>query len=132
MKASRDPPRFGAVRQYCTPVTREELTGVHKNRKGNKMLIKAGVSIARLERNTRWGLRVVEDVFAAHKQKMIVTSTDEGNHGAGSLHYANQAFDVRLFDEDRAAMSTEIKAGLGKDFDLVLEFDHWHIEYDPK
>ncbi len=96
------------------------------------MLIKAGVDISRLERHTRRGLQRADRNFQGHNQEMIVTSTYEGNHSAGSLHYNNQAFDIRRPDYDREEIEKETRADLGDDFDFVVEFDHWHIEYDPK
>ena len=60
------------------------------------MLIKAGVDISRLNREIRRALRIVSDLFLLLGEDIVVTSTYEGNHGAGSLHYANDAFDVRF------------------------------------
>lgn len=97
-----------------------------------KMLIKAGVDISRLKRNARRGLQKVDDVFRASKFELIITSTYEGNHDAGSLHYADEAFDIRKSDVSRYAIYHGIKEALGDDFDVVSESNHWHIEYDPK
>ena len=96
------------------------------------MLIKAGVDISRLERNTRRGLGKVDRIFESHNQEMIITSTFDGNHGAGSLHYANQAFDLRLPEADRENVEAMIFEELDDDFDVLTETDHIHIEYDPK
>ena len=96
------------------------------------MLLKAGVDISRLERNTRRGLQIVDDNFADQNMEVIVTSTYEGNHKAGSLHYANRAFDIGLPNSGRSEFAKEIPEDLGDDFDFVVEFDHYHIEYDPK
>ena len=96
------------------------------------MLIKAGVDISRLERNTRRALGKVDRVLESHNQETIITSTFDGNHGAGSLHYANQAFDLRLPEADRENIEAMIFEELDGDFDILWEFDHIHIEYDPK
>jgi len=96
------------------------------------MLIKAGVDISRLERNTRRGLAVVNKVYAQMGEEIVVTSTYEGNHGAGSLHYADQAFDVGLPQNDPIHTVAEMRQDLGEDFDVEGEIDHIHIEYDPK
>ena len=76
------------------------------------MLFKAGVDITRLERNTRRGLQIVDDVFTSYNQELIVTSTYEGNHGAGSLDYANQAFGIRKPDIDREEIQLDIFSNL--------------------
>ncbi len=96
------------------------------------MLIKAGVDISRLERNTRRALGKVDSVLAKYDEEIVITSTFEGNHGAGSLHYANQAFDIRIPFQYPGAILQGIKDELGFDFDVVLKPDHIHIEYDPK
>ena len=65
-----------------------------------------------------------------------ITSANDGTHMKGSLHYKNRAFDVRtlnLIDADTAAEWVEaLKLVLGKDYDVVLEHNHIHVEFDPK
>jgi len=96
------------------------------------MLLKAGVDISRLERNTRRGLEKVTNLFKAYDNEIVITSTYEGNHGAGSLHYANQGFDIRYPLLYKDEIRRELPEKLGKDFDVVEELTHIHIEYDPK
>jgi hypothetical protein len=96
------------------------------------MLIKAGVDISRLERHTRRSLNVVALIFSEERELFVITSTYEGNHGEGSLHYANQAYDVRLPDDSRLRIFAKIKEKLGPDFDVILGATYYHIEYDPK
>ena len=96
------------------------------------MLLKAGVDISRLERNTRRSLTKVEFVFIEARELFIITSTYEGNHSAGSLHYANQAYDVRLPPDSRLRIFARIKEVLGPDFDVIMYELIYHIEYDPK
>jgi len=96
------------------------------------MLIKAGVDISRLERNTRRALGAVDGVLYLDGEEVIVTSAFEGNHGAGSLHYANRAFDIRLPAHDPITAVSRMRDSLGADFDIVPKGDHIHIEYDPK
>lgn len=95
------------------------------------MLIKAGVDISRLERRTRRGMGIVAGVLAQYGEDIIITETYGGNHSPGSLHYANQAFDIRMPDKETTALSLELMTALGSDFDVVVEPDHIHIEYDP-
>jgi len=96
------------------------------------MLIKAGVDISRLKRETRRALGIVEDIYTANNELFVVSSTYEGNHSAGSLHYANDAFDVRKPEAKWFKIRDEIRATLGSNFDVVGEVDHIHIEHDPK
>lgn len=95
------------------------------------MLLKLGVDIGRLERPTRRALSVVEGVFAGRGQEAVVTSTYEGNHSPGSLHYANAAFDVRRPFQGAEGITQEIAKVLGPQYDVVLEATHIHVEWDP-
>lgn len=76
------------------------------------------------------GLRRVEKASFAAKCDVFVTSVRDGSHSAGSLHPSGRAWDMR-----RNMLSDEqLKAILGKDFDVVSGYEsgHVHIEYDPK
>ena len=96
------------------------------------MLIKAGVDISRLRRPIRRILRPVASiVWGIENQELVITSAYEGNHSESSLHYCNEAVDIRSW-EKAGKVRDEIKRKLGRDYDVVVEPDHIHIEYDPK
>lgn len=61
----------------------------------------------------------------------VVTSVSDGKHSAGSLHYVGLAFDLRL-PANPAGFVGALKAALGAEYDVVLEHDHIHVEYQPK
>ena len=96
------------------------------------MLIKAGVDISRLKREIRRALPKIEKVYKSYGYQLIITSTYEGNHGAGSLHYADDAVDTRGVKEFLGNVVNDLREGLGSDYDVVSEADHIHVEYDPK
>lgn len=97
------------------------------------MLLKLGVDISRLEDPMRRALNQVEAVFKANGEEAIVTSTYEGNHMPSSLHYRNRAADFRLPPPPKSAkIAGELRLSLGPRFDVVVERDHFHVEYDPK
>lgn len=96
------------------------------------MLVKLGVSIERLKRPARRALPKVEHIFVNHGEEAVITSTFEGDHSPGSLHYTDLAFDVRKPKKHKAVIGQEIKIKLGKSYDVVPETNHYHIEYDPK
>jgi len=77
-------------------------------------------------------LPVAARVVESYGEEFVVTSTYEGNHGAGSLHYDNNAYDVRNPRKNKPVIVLEIKEKLGKDYDVINELSHIHIEYDPK
>jgi len=95
------------------------------------MLIKAGVDISRLTRDARRALNYVSDYFAKFSVDMIVTSTFEGNHSPGSLHYSNNAFDIRNPSKSKHFDYSHLLSIMPPAYDVVFEKDHIHIEYDP-
>jgi len=96
------------------------------------MLIKlgcGGVDISSLHPKMRKVLSVIEQVWAP--EEPVITSTWEGAHSTGSFHYFKQALDFRLAKvmQDKIDL---LRQKLGKDYDIILEYTHIHIEYDPK
>jgi hypothetical protein len=97
-----------------------------------KMLVKAGVDISRLNREIRRALPVAEGIMKGRDDELVITSTYEGNHGAGSLHYSNDAFDCTARNELSPRAANEIGHDLGPDYDVVAERDHIHVEWEQK
>jgi len=96
------------------------------------MLIKAGVDISRLRPEIRKKLNeIARLVWSIEKEELTITSTYEGSHSESSLHYANLAVDIRGY-KNNVDVRRELRDKLGMDYDVVLESDHIHIEYDPK
>ena len=96
------------------------------------MLIKAGVDISRLKPEIRKRLkRIACIIWACNEGEMVITSTYEGTHSEGSLHYAHLAIDIRK-NLSRILSFEKIKEELSPDYDVILKSDHIHIEYDPK
>ena len=96
------------------------------------MLIKAGVDISRLKPPIRKKLPAIVRIYAERDEELVITSTYEGTHSAGSLHYADLAIDTRWPKKRRDTIIDELKKALGQNYDVVPEGDHIHIEYDPK
>ena len=65
--------------------------------------------------------------------EMTITSGNDGEHKKGSLHYINRAIDIRTKDmKNPIEVVLRIKNRLGRNFDVIYEFNHIHVEYDPK
>lgn len=65
----------------------------------------------------------------------IITSGTDGQHMKGSLHYVGRAADLRSNDlatSQKSRLVEALRARLGRDFDVVPEPTHIHVEYDPK
>lgn len=68
-------------------------------------------------------------------REAIVTSGNDGKHMSTSLHYKGKAIDLRTKDLHRKLipkLADALRIGLGKDWDIVVEKTHIHLEYDPK
>jgi len=78
---------------------------------------------------------VAQSVYESHGYEFIITSWNDSNHMAKSLHYSDCAFDCRtrhLKEGDAKKIRDEIDSALPSGFDVVLEKDHIHIEADLK
>ena len=67
--------------------------------------------------------------------EFVLTSVNDGIHSRKSLHRFGYAVDIRIWvltEAKRVMAAKKIADALGKHFDVVLEPDHLHIEYDPK
>jgi hypothetical protein len=81
------------------------------------------------------GVAVLQYEQLFHRE-LVVTSVKDSTHNPGSLHPKGQAADFRtrdLSDHDKASFVRVLRQILNpRGFDLVLESDHLHIEFDPK
>jgi len=78
---------------------------------------------------------VIEGVLTKYGYDLIVTSINDATHGRTSLHYNGNGIDFRSRHiTNKVEILQECKEALGNspDFDLILESDHYHFEYQPK
>lgn len=77
---------------------------------------------------------VVEEVLKDYGTELVITSAHDGKHMDGSLHYKGRAIDIRTWAIKGREMEViaKLKAKLGRDYDIVVESDHIHLEHDPK
>jgi len=70
----------------------------------------------------------------------VITSANDGTHMVGSLHYAGLAVDIRTRDlapATIAQLAAKLRAHLNgqentnRPYQVVLETDHVHVEYQP-
>lgn len=90
---------------------------------------KQGVT-GRLNPHARKCLGRIHTAYQERGEDLFITSIEEGNHGAGSLHYCGDAFDFRY--SPHVIPNSDIRAAAGCGFDVCFEKSHIHIEYDPK
>lgn len=99
------------------------------------MKIKPGVKLDELSPQMVLAAVIVDGVAQAFGVEAVITSGSDGVHKKTSLHYGGKAFDFRtrfLDPVQQRAFTTGCKEALGVNYDVVLESDHLHVEYDPK
>jgi len=78
-------------------------------------------------------LIIANEVYAYHGLEFVITSVTDGKHSKTSLHYSGCAFDCRIYSTaDSEAIRDEIKRQLNIDYDVILEKNHIHIEFQPR
>src|SRR5678815_276616 len=78
---------------------------------------------------------VLANVAGEMGTELTITAGIDGQHSMTSLHYALRAIDVRTRDlsvADKERLIAGLRLELGADYDVVLEDDHLHLEFDPK
>ncbi len=107
------------------------------------MYVKDGVVFHRITAEMRRVMVAAEVVWLelGLPREPTITSAADGKHMAGSKHYQDQALDIRIWQlrgngtskERRVELAaSKLSRTLGRDYDVVVESDHIHVEYDPK
>lgn len=107
------------------------------------MFFKKGVKIAGVKPETVVAMNVADMVYLKNTgAEVVITEVTGGKHGRGSLHYVGLAFDCRTRDSfgDKQPFHKElitrivlaIRERLGESYDVVIESDHLHVEFQPK
>lgn len=99
------------------------------------MKLKEGVDISGISTEMVLALIIAEGVLASHGEKLVITSGRDGAHMTASKHYKRpmQAVDIRSYMmPNPSERGKELQAALGVQFDVVVEKDHIHLEFDPK
>lgn len=100
------------------------------------MRVKQGASIAGLSILMRPVLLAAESIWKSHgrEEGVTITSGTDGVHSAGSFHYYGFALDFRTHyfsDDVRMAVYSDLCYELdGKDYTVVLEKDHIHVQFN--
>ena len=93
------------------------------------------VHIAGIRPELVFALFVAEQIYQKYDKELVITSLVDGRHSPTSLHYAGCAADLRtnFFTRHGAEIiRDEIRDKLGTDFDVILESNHIHLEFQPK
>ena len=105
------------------------------------MRFKSGVKINGLKTETLAAMIVADKiVWEETGTDLVITSVCDGKHSPASLHYVGYGFDFRtrytikkLFTPlQKRNIKKKLQERLTREFDVVLEKDHFHIEFQPK
>ncbi len=106
------------------------------------MKIKRGVKLNGMTTQILLAIVIAKSIIEKYqKLPMVITSVIDGIHRRASKHKIGNGVDIRTRDmgpnkavirKQALAATKELKAALGAEFDVVLEKDHIHIEWDPK
>ena len=96
------------------------------------MNIKAGVRITGIQPEIVLAISIADSIYRSYREVLAVTSLLDGKHMRASLHYVGAAVDVGIPVTDVSAVVLALRAALGENYDVVLETDHIHIEFQPK
>ena len=96
---------------------------------------KPGVPLFGLQPDTLWAIDQCNAVYQSLEIDCVVTSTTDGKHMDDSRHYVGYAIDLRIWNipaDKVSIIHSKLKRALGSNYDVVLESDHFHVEFDPK
>lgn len=99
------------------------------------MQIKSDASISGLKPEMAVALQVCASVYQKFGVEMVVTEGTAGRHSPKSRHYLGFAVDLRTWNVQRSELDNlaqAVRGALGKDFWVLLEADHMHVEFRPK
>lgn len=97
--------------------------------------IKPGVNITGICPELVLALLIADGIWLAEGTDLVITCGADGKHRKNSLHYVTRAVDLRRrnLPAGRAApVARSLRTALGKDYDVVVERSHIHVEFQPK
>lgn len=102
----------------------------------NYVQFKSGCDINNITTEMLLALYTVSRIYNNYGLNVTVTSGRDGKHMTGSKHYEGNALDFRTYNVPKhimqliySAISFSLSA---RGYDVVLESDHLHVEFNPK
>jgi len=103
------------------------------------MRLKDGVNMLGVNWRLRQAMIEAERVYDRFGVELVITSLNDGRHGYMSFHYFGLAMDLRTRDFKDKKQSVDATLVLKDElrsinpyFDVVLERNHIHVEFDIK
>ncbi len=100
-------------------------------------MIKHGVDLRGIKPEMVMARVIAGEIYARYGYPAIITSglDDDGGRTPDSKHPNGYALDFRTRHLDRRlrpVIAEKLKEALGAQYDVVLENDHIHVEFDDK
>lgn len=99
------------------------------------MKLKKRVKVNGMSTQILLAIMVANDAYNLKHKELVITSVVDSEHSKGSLHYVGHAVDIRtknLSEKEAIFIAKQIRANLSNEYDVVLESNHIHIEWQPK
>ncbi len=96
------------------------------------MRLKPGVRLHGIRPELVLAFVIAERIYAENGDVLEITSVIDGTHMRASIHYMGGAGDIGLPKSNSTMIANRIAVAVGEDFDVILEGDHIHIEWQPK
>jgi len=97
--------------------------------------LKKGVNPSQIKPELNLAVTVALSIWSRQSEPvLIITSITDSQHGNASLHYIGYAIDIRIRElhSNPKDLSDALRDSLVSDYDVILEKDHIHLEYQPK
>lgn len=99
----------------------------------NMLSIKSTADLRGMQPELVPAIIVANEVYGSAGYDCVITSVCDGEHTKGTLHKHGFGVDIRTKHvpvEKQAALAKEIATRLSTQYDVLLEADHLHIEFD--
>lgn len=97
--------------------------------------IKEGVIINGIKPEMMLVITIAQEFYKDLKIDCVITSCCDGKHSSTSLHYVGYALDFRtrnMNNFQQKLLLESLKNQLTKEYDIILESNHLHVEFQPK
>jgi len=97
--------------------------------------LKRSVNPSQIKPELNLAIQVALSIWSRQGEPVLtITSVTDSQHGNTSLHYVGYAIDIRIRElhskpED---LADALRDSLVSDYDVILESNHIHVEYQPK
>jgi uncharacterized protein YcbK (DUF882 family) len=97
--------------------------------------VKKNVVFKAIRREVIELLDALDQISNGMDKDIWITSANDGVHRKNSYHYKNLALDIRIWNLTKIEIEQsmiDLVNYLGSYYDIVLEKDHIHIEFDER